>query len=91
MARGRASEFPGGKLTESQFLDAAQDYLGPGYTELSPGRYVSSDGLRQVRYGVHETSSAVEHAHFEAYDKSYFNGGRVIENTVVEIIKDSGP
>jgi hypothetical protein len=49
---GRAPEFPAGELTESGFLAAMEEYLGPGYTEASPGRYVSADGLRQVRYGA---------------------------------------
>ena len=30
-------------------LDIADDYLGKGYTELSPGRFVSADDTRQVR------------------------------------------
>ena len=29
----------------------AEDFLGPGYTEASPGRFVSEDGYRQVRMG----------------------------------------
>ena len=78
----RAPEFSGGRVSESGFLDAAEDYLGPGYQSLPNGRYVSADGLRQVRYGKHETSSKLHHGHFEAYDKP---GGRVIENTMVEI------
>ena len=27
----------------------ADDFLGPGYTEVSPSRFVSADGFRQVR------------------------------------------
>lgn len=27
----------------------ADDFLGSGYIELSPGRFVSADGLRQFR------------------------------------------
>lgn len=50
------------------------------------GRYISKDGLRQVRYGAHETKpGGRHHGHFEAYDKP---GGNVIENTSVEIIPD---
>lgn len=82
MGSQRAPEFRGGRVSESGFLDAAEDYLGPGYKSLPNGRYVSADGLRQVRYGKHETSSKLHHGHFEAYDKP---GGRVIENTMVEI------
>jgi len=81
---GRAPEFPAGRLHEDVVLDRAIDYLGPGYRELSPGRYVSADGLRQFRYGAHEVRNpANHHAHFEALDEF----GRVIENSVVEIFR----
>ena len=80
--RGRAPEFHGGEISESGFLDAAENYLGPGYREVSPGRYVSADGMRQVRYGPHEVNGPRHHGHFEAYDRP---GGRVIENTSVDI------
>jgi hypothetical protein len=80
---GRAPEFVGGRVSQSGFLRAAEKYLGSGYKEVSPGRYVSADGLRQVRFGPHELRSSQLHGHFEAYDKV---GGRVIENTRVNII-----
>jgi len=57
-------------------------YLGPGYKELSPGRYVSADGMLQVRFGAHETRGDL-HAHFEAYDMA---GGKVVGNSVVKIV-----
>ncbi|HEY4238040.1 MAG TPA: hypothetical protein VGM45_11995 [Gaiellaceae bacterium] len=81
-AGGRAPEFGGGSLSESEFLDSARKWLGDNYTEPSPGRFLSKDGLRQVRYGKHEVTSAVHHGHFEAYDAP---GGRVVENTQVTI------
>ena len=36
-------------MNSSDALDLASDYLGTGYSEVSPGRFVSSDGFRQVR------------------------------------------
>jgi RHS repeat-associated protein len=33
-------------------LDAATKYLGEGYKDLGKGRFLSADGLRQVRMGV---------------------------------------
>ncbi|MDY6786453.1 MAG: hypothetical protein SW833_28745, partial [Cyanobacteriota bacterium] len=81
----RAPELPSGTLTESQFLNAIEEFLGSGYREVSPGRYLSSDGMRQVRFGAHETRGSRLHGHFEAYDRP---GGRVIENSVVNIIPD---
>jgi hypothetical protein len=50
------------------------------------GRYVSKDGLRQVRYGKHEIRKDKEHhAHFEAYDKK---GGVADDLGRVVIIND---
>ncbi len=37
------------KVSSSEALDMADDFLGKGYTEVSRGRFVSADGLRQVR------------------------------------------
>ena len=83
---GRAVEIASGVVSESQFLRTALDYLGTGYAEASTGRWLSADGLRQVRFGAHETRDAANlHGHFEAYDQA---GGRVIENAAVKIVKD---
>lgn len=81
----RASEFAGGRISESGFLNAVERYLGSGYREVSPGRYVSADGLRQVRFGAHEVRGPTLHGHFEAFDQP---GGRIIENTRVNIFRD---
>jgi hypothetical protein len=81
----RAPEYSGGRVTESGFLKNIEKFLGSEYTQVSPGRYVSKDGLKQVRYGSHETKSKVHHGHFESYDHP---GGQIIENTSVEIVPD---
>lgn len=81
----RASEFLGGKITESGFLDAVTRYLGKNYTEISPGRYMSIDRMHQVRFGPHEVRGPQLHGHFEAYNVP---GGRVVENTRVNIVPD---
>ncbi len=78
----RAPEILRGEISEGGFLNCAEKYLGKGYKEVSPGRYLSKDGLRQVRYGAHETTGKIHHAHFEAYDKV---GGTVVENSRVII------
>jgi hypothetical protein len=78
---GRAPEFEGGRVTESGALDAASRWLGKGYREVSPGRFVSAKGDRQVRYGAHEVRSRVHHIHFEALEN-----GRVVENTRAVIL-----
>lgn len=53
---------------------------------VSPGRFVSRDGLRQFRLGAHELRGTRPHAHFEAYNKPAGQGGRVVENTWVDIV-----
>ena len=80
---GKAREFFGGTISEAGFLDEALNYLGKGYKELSPGRYVSADGLRQVRFGAHEVAGPTLHGHFEAFNRA---GGQIIENTRVDIL-----
>ena len=81
----RAPEYHAGTVSESDFLNAAEKWLGENYKSYPNGRYVSQDGMRQVRYGHHETNSSTHHGHFESYDKP---NGRVIENSVVTIIQD---
>jgi RHS repeat-associated protein len=41
----------GMRLPTNDALDTAEQFLGPGYKDLGNGRFVSSDGLRQVRMG----------------------------------------
>ncbi|CBA07773.1 polymorphic toxin MafB class 1 [Neisseria meningitidis] len=81
----RAPEYHAGTVSESNFLNVAEKWLGENYKSYPNGRYVSQDGMRQVRYGHHETNSSTHHGHFESYDKP---NGRVIENSVVTIIQD---
>jgi RHS repeat-associated protein len=82
--RGRSPEIPSGQITESGLMRQAENYLGAGYKEVSPGRYVSADGTRQFRYGAHETRNpANHHAHFESLE-----GVRVTENGIVKIVPD---
>ena len=45
-----------------QCCDLANDYLGKGYSEMSPGRFVSSDGLRQVRMTASDLKIINNHA-----------------------------
>ena len=88
-SKNRAPEFDGGKTTEYNFLISAEKWLGKDYISLPNGRYISKDGTRQIRYGKHETTSKKHHAHFEVYDQPIKSGGKIIENTAVEIIRDS--
>jgi RHS repeat-associated protein len=49
-------------LGSSEALDLANDFLGSRYTEVSPGRFVSADGLRQVRMTASDLSTINNHA-----------------------------
>jgi hypothetical protein len=63
-------------------MRAASRWLGnAGYQEVSPERFVSSDGLRQIRYGAHEVGGQIHHIDFEALENGY-----VVENTRALII-----
>jgi hypothetical protein len=82
----RALEIPSGSIDGSKLLDTAQKWLGEGAKEVKPGRWVSQDGLRQFRFGSHETTNPRNiHAHFEAYDRPATDGGRLTENAVVKV------
>jgi RHS repeat-associated protein len=92
LVHNTAPEFSGGTVTESQFADNALRWLGPGYTEPSPGRFLSSDGLWQVRFGAHEARDLADlHGHFEVYDVPASRGGQVVENMRVSIVPDPCP
>ncbi len=76
-------------LTIDEALDAAEVFLGPGYTEIGRGRgvYRSADGRRQFRIddgsigGKHPPN--VPHAHFEIIPPG---GGKPTINNHVPIV-----
>jgi hypothetical protein len=74
----------GGATTAEIALTKAEEYLGAGYREISPGVYRSSDGLRQFRMTTSDLTDPVQgpHVHFEAIDP---NGRTIIENSHVGI------
>jgi hypothetical protein len=83
----RAPHIESGLLTEKSAMSVADKWLGAGYKEISSGRFVSADGMRQVRFGFHEVKNINNiHIHFEAFNSSYWNGGRVIESTSTSIL-----
>lgn len=60
----------GVSMTTRDALDTAEEFLGPGYRELSNGRYVSADGLRQVRMTDRDLAhpNQAPHMNFETYN-----------------------
>jgi len=92
LVHNTAPEFLYGPVTESEFLESALHWLGPSYSEVSPGRYLSADGLWQVRFGAHEVMNPADlHGHFEVYDLPPSQGGTLQENMRVSITPDSCP
>jgi hypothetical protein len=52
-------------------IELAEDFLGQGYKEVEKGRFVSEDGLRQVRMGEHELSGKERlHLNFETLKRN---------------------
>ena len=71
------------KLNSSDALDLAEDFLGKNYTEMSPGRFVSSDGFRQVRMTASDLTPINNHAgaphfNFETFVPNPLKDGRFI-------------
>jgi len=52
---------------------------------MGKGRFLSADGLRQIRWGIHELNPLDMHIHFEHYDLPWDIGGKVIESTYTMI------
>jgi hypothetical protein len=80
----------GAKMTVSEALDAAEEFLGEGYKEAEPGRFVSADGLRQFRMldvdldGAHDPG--VPHMNFEIWKPIPFRPGRMKIQENIHII-----
>jgi RHS repeat-associated protein len=72
-----------------------EEFLGPGpYTNIHPrtgavdaDRIVSADGMRSIRYGAHEMSSAASKHHYHEETWTYDPGKNVVnvDNTMVRI------
>ena len=60
--KGKILPQNGTKLETSRALDLADDFLGKGYSEPSPGRFVSADNLRQVRMTASDLAKVNNHA-----------------------------
>ena len=60
--KGKILPQTGTKLETSRALDLADDFLGKGYSEPSPGCFVSADNLRQVRMTASDLAKVNNHA-----------------------------
>jgi hypothetical protein len=86
-----ATPADGETLTEDEVLDAAEAFLGAGYTEPDPGsgRFVSADGTRVVRLGEGDITGQHPpgpHVNFEELEQNSQTGRmKVISNKHVNI------
>jgi hypothetical protein len=68
-------------MSENDALSAAEEFLGKGYKSLSNGRFVSNDGLRQVRMGDSDLMGlhgGRKHMHFEILKPHAQKSGKFI-------------
>ncbi|HEU5150626.1 MAG TPA: DNRLRE domain-containing protein [Iamia sp.] len=74
----------GATLPTDVVLDAVEEFLGEGYVEESPGRFVSKDRKRQVRMQEGDVTGAHgggPHVNFERREWDENTGrGRIVEN-----------
>ena len=78
----------GSRMRTSDALNLAENYLGPGYKEASLGRFVSADGLRQVRMGSKDIlglHGGGPHINFEALAPNAINRMQIVTNTHIYI------
>lgn len=78
-------EFEGGALAAHEALNAAEQWLGKGYREISNGVFRSADGARQFRMTVNDLVKDVRkgpHVHFEAIGA---DGREILENAWLRI------
>ncbi len=70
----------GMKMNTNDALDAAHAFLEKGYSDISNGRFVSADGLRQVRMGVSDIlgcHGGGPHMNFELLEPNPLKPGKL--------------
>ncbi len=83
----------GATLATDDALDAAEDFLGPGYRDLGDGRYLSADGTRQVRMGdldITGQHAGGPHMNFERLEADRLRPGRfnIVENRHILLVQE---
>jgi hypothetical protein len=73
----------GGEVTPEFGLTKAEEWLGSGYKEMSPGVFRSADGSRQFRMRDADLQATQPHIHFEIIAP---NGRWILENSHVYLI-----
>lgn len=78
----------GAKMSIDQALGAAETFLGKGYKDIGKGRFVSSDGFRQVRMGDTDIlgfHGGGPHINFETFDRPIQKGAKMLENIHIKL------
>ena len=63
-------------MTRSNAVKEGKKFLGEGFTKEAPGRYVSQDGLRQMRFDFSHHGGTSGHINLEVWNKSILGPGK---------------
>lgn len=83
------------QMATDDALDTAIEFLGPGYRDMGDGRFLSADGLRQVRMTDRDLQHPTQNPHinFETYRNPIGPGrrsGRPVSNHHVYLPEEEG-
>lgn len=79
----------GMEMRTDEALDAAEDFLGPNYREVTRGRFESADGMRQVRMQDGDIlSPSGAHMNFEVKRPKSSKPGRNRHKNIHIFLKD---
>lgn len=83
------NKMDGATKSVDETLDLAIDFLREGYVDMGNGRFVSADGLRQVRMGVADILSKRPHMNFELLMLDLKRPGRtmVLQNIHIYLLE----
>ncbi|WP_244991259.1 RHS repeat-associated core domain-containing protein [Saccharothrix coeruleofusca] len=92
---GVANLKDGAYMATSDAMDTAAEFVGPGYRDMGGGRFLSSDGLRQVRLTDADLAHPRQNPHinFETYSSPIgpgVRGGKPVSNIHIFLPEESG-
>ena len=87
---GKAISKPvnGMRVSISNALDVAEEFLGKGYKDMGNGRFVSQDGYRQVRMGNSDITcqhAGGKHMNFEMLSQNPIKPGKMMIDENIHI------
>ena len=78
----------GMKTTSTKALELGQEFLGKGYREVGPGRYVSADGKRVFRMGDNDIlgkHGGGPHVNFETLKPNPNKPGKMMVDQIYHV------